>query len=229
MKRVAPKLTIASVNYPEITSLSNKSCIDPPFIQTRLTGGAEIDNAVFNKASGLFTYGSISPDQGLNTCINGDCSLPGETNVVKKCQSSVSVFTTDYDAPNCQGSQPVRNALMPLVKPLNQTTNATSSGSPGRSSNSTAPVGGSKPSGGAGNSTAPYAGNKPNATSTSSSMPKSTGTPGNGGSNSTTSKPTPTPTPTPAPSQAAKSAASGLVSPKSLGLVGLVAVAVAFF
>ena len=110
-----------NVNYPAITSLTNSSCITPRFIQTRLTGGAEVDQAVFNETSGLFTYAElVSP--GLNTCINGDCSLPGETTVVASgCFSSVSVFTVDYDAPNRIGDDDVRPQLQPLVTYQNGT------------------------------------------------------------------------------------------------------------
>ena len=36
-----------SVNYPELTSLENADCVAPPFIPTRMTGGAEVDTAVF--------------------------------------------------------------------------------------------------------------------------------------------------------------------------------------
>ena len=113
-----------SVNYPEITSLKNADCVNPPFIQTRMTGGAEVDTAVYDPTTGLFSYGSVTP-AGANTCINGDCSLPGETNVVSSgCFSSVSVFTVDYDAPN-PGSKKVRKLLEPLVKYQNATTNST--------------------------------------------------------------------------------------------------------
>ena len=115
-----------SVNYPEISSMTDDSCVNPPFFQTRMTGGAEVDTAVFNESTGLFTYGSVTP-AGLNTCINGDCSLPGETNVVDSgCLSSVTVFTVDYDAPDCVGSASVRPLLQPLVQYQNSTTNSTS-------------------------------------------------------------------------------------------------------
>ena len=86
-----------------------------------MTGGAIVDSAVFNATSKLFTYGDIVP-AGANTCINGNCSLPGETNVVDGgCQSSVSVFTTDYDAPLTAATEAVRTSLMPLVSYANST------------------------------------------------------------------------------------------------------------
>ena len=93
-----------------------------------MTGGAEVDTAVFNEKTGLFTYGSVTP-AGLNTCINGDCSLPGETNVVDSgCFSSVTVYTVDYDAPDCAGAANVRPLLLPLVQYQNSTgTNSTTS------------------------------------------------------------------------------------------------------
>ena len=104
-----------SVNTPTISSLTNDSCVKPPFIQTRLTGGGFTDTAVYNATTKVFTYGNIA-SSGINTCINGDCGLPGETDVVDSgCFSSVSVFTVDYDAPNGAGQTEVRGALSPLV------------------------------------------------------------------------------------------------------------------
>lgn len=110
-----------NVNYPEITSLTSDKCVNPPFLQTRMTGGAEVDTAVLNEKTGLFSYGSVEP-AGLNTCINGDCTLPGETNVVDcGCFSSVTVFTVDYDAPSCGDAKSVRPLLEPFVKYQNGT------------------------------------------------------------------------------------------------------------
>lgn len=108
-----------NVNYPSITSLTNTSCVAPLFYQTRLTGGALTDSAVFNASSGLFTYGNFQPaaGAGVNTCINGDCKLPGETTVVNSgCNSAVSVFTVDYDAPETKATKKVMKSLTPLVK-----------------------------------------------------------------------------------------------------------------
>ncbi|KAG8531725.1 uncharacterized protein KY384_003357 [Bacidia gigantensis] len=106
-----------SVNYPFVTSFTNTSCVKPKFIQTRMTGGAQVDKAVFNETSKLFTFGNTD-GPGLNTCINGDCSLPGETTVVNgpNCESSVSVFTVDYDAPSTKATAAVREGLCPLVE-----------------------------------------------------------------------------------------------------------------
>lgn len=47
------------------------------------------DTASFSVASG-----------GLNTAINGNPLLPGETDTVMECHNSVSVFTVDWDAPS---------------------------------------------------------------------------------------------------------------------------------
>jgi 5'-nucleotidase len=113
-----------NVNLPYITSFTNDSCVNPPFINTRLTGGADVDGITYNETSVIFTYKNIvSP--GLSQCINGECSLPGETDVPNKgCNSSVSVFTVDYDAPiggSCGKGPDVRSLLSPLVKNLNST------------------------------------------------------------------------------------------------------------
>lgn len=108
-------------------------------MQSRLTGGAIVDKAVFNATSGLFTFGN-DVDAGVNACINGDCSLPGETTVVTGCAVSISVFTTDYDAPNCGGSANVRTQFQPLVAFTNGSTSGTATSSAGSSSISSKPA-----------------------------------------------------------------------------------------
>lgn len=115
-----------SVNIPQITSLKDDACINPPFIQTRMTGGAEWDKPVYNAAKGTLSYGSTYPKAG-NTCINGYCDLPGESDVLNDgCQSSVTVFTVDYDAPKGPAQLGVRDKLFPLVGYFpNSTTNGT--------------------------------------------------------------------------------------------------------
>jgi 5'-nucleotidase len=49
----------------------------------------------------IFRWSSDLPGSiGINTCVSGDCSLPGETLVATTtCQTAVTVFSVDYDAP----------------------------------------------------------------------------------------------------------------------------------
>lgn len=104
-----------NVNSPVITSLTNNSCVNPPYIQTRMTGRAFTDSAVYDPSTGLFHYANYV-GSGINRCINGDCSLPGETAVVGNgCFTAVSVFTVDYDAPTGSDQDSVRKGLSPLV------------------------------------------------------------------------------------------------------------------
>ena len=125
-----------NVNLP----LLNETCSNPPFVQTRMTGGAAVDRAVQDPETGLFDWENIYED-GVNACINGDCSLPGETNVIKGCAISVSVFTTDYDAPNCAGSAVVRNLFEPLVEySQGGSSNSTSGNSTASTTSSAEPV-----------------------------------------------------------------------------------------
>lgn len=79
-----------SVNTPYITSATNKSCVNPQFIQTRLTGGGYSDQAVFS--NGVFNYANIV-SSGVNQYINGNPQLPGEQEIINAgCYSSVSVL-----------------------------------------------------------------------------------------------------------------------------------------
>jgi 5'-nucleotidase len=121
-----------NVNIP----LLNSTCSNPNYVQSRLTGGAIVDKAVFNSTSGIFTFGN-DVNAGVNACINGDCSLPGETNVILGCSVAVSVFTTDYDAPSCGGAVNVRGSFQPLVQFQNATGSATSASNATTSTGST--------------------------------------------------------------------------------------------
>lgn len=122
LKRVLPLGYGLNVNIPLITSYEDSSCVNPPFIQTRMTGSAVVDRAAYNETTGLFHYAELV-DPGVNQCINGDCSLPGEQAILNAgCQSSVSVFTVDYDAPiggSCNVGPDVRSLLTPVVQYVN--------------------------------------------------------------------------------------------------------------
>ena len=99
-----------------ITSLTNDSCIAPPFVRTRLTGSASIDTAVLDSTTMTSTYGNLV-GPGINVCINGNCSLPGEQIVLNACcYNAVSVFTVDYDAPLGKAQSDIRKNLERLVK-----------------------------------------------------------------------------------------------------------------
>ena len=93
--------------------------------------------AVLNATTGLFKYKNIVPPNGVggNMCINGNCSLLGETEVLDDgCQSSVSVFTVDYDAPTGTAQSNIRSRLSPLVQyfPNSTTTSTGTSGGYGQ-------------------------------------------------------------------------------------------------
>ncbi|CAK7203703.1 hypothetical protein SEUCBS139899_006447 [Sporothrix eucalyptigena] len=123
--RVLPLGYGVSVNIPLITSFTDDSCVNPPFVRARMTGGGEFTSkAVYDNATGLFGSANFA-DSGTNMCINGDCSLPGEIEVINSgCKSSVVIFTIDYDAPYGVSSlaDPYA-ALLPDIVQLNNATN----------------------------------------------------------------------------------------------------------
>ncbi|KAG4263832.1 hypothetical protein LB506_010890 [Fusarium annulatum] len=88
-----------NVNLPVLTKKNQ----NPDFVQTRFTGNAHVNEAVLDKEKGTFTWANIKPyAAGVNACINGDCSLPGETYVVENGKASVSFYTVDYSAPSTE-------------------------------------------------------------------------------------------------------------------------------
>ncbi|KAJ5702828.1 sure-like protein [Penicillium malachiteum] len=119
--RILPLGYGINVNMPEITSETSDECIDPPFIHTRMTGGAWTLGVSYNATTGLFTEKELTPVPALDLCINGDCFLPAETTVSSDtCKSAVTIFTIDYDAPSGgKGSaalKKIRQSLGSLVK-----------------------------------------------------------------------------------------------------------------
>ncbi|KJK76221.1 hypothetical protein H634G_08627 [Metarhizium anisopliae BRIP 53293] len=102
-----------TVNIPLLTANNT----DPEIVQTRMTGNAHINEAVWDPATGVFHWANIKPySAGLNACVNGDCRLPGETYVVESGRVSVSVYITDYDAPATEYTQSIRERVKPLTK-----------------------------------------------------------------------------------------------------------------
>lgn len=97
--RILPLGLGGSVNYG--AGVGNESCSNGAKWQhTRLTGGAYVDKIVLNEQN-LPTYKNIV-GKGLNRCVNGDCSLPGEQNAINddKCAGTLSIYSVDYDAPS---------------------------------------------------------------------------------------------------------------------------------
>ncbi|KAK0555570.1 hypothetical protein OC846_000089 [Tilletia horrida] len=105
-----------NVNYSPISSNCTESQLK--WTKSRLTGGAIVDKLVVN-AAGLPTYQNLVTD-AVNTCLNGDCGLPGETNVVAAgtCAASVSIYSTDYDA-NLRTAVSINPALNKAIIQLN--------------------------------------------------------------------------------------------------------------
>lgn len=101
------------VNIPPLTANFTK----PKIVQTRMTGSAHVNEAVPGATEGTFTWANIEPlSAGVNACINGDCSLPGETYVVENGAVSVSLYTVDYTAPSNWYTKSIMKRIEPLTK-----------------------------------------------------------------------------------------------------------------
>ncbi|KAK3312971.1 5'/3'-nucleotidase sure [Apodospora peruviana] len=95
--RVLPKGYGITINLPHITSYTSDECTNPPFVLSRMAGNMSTDKAMYDSSTGLFNYESGGVP-AMRQCRNGNCSLPGEVDVLTSgCKSSVTVFTLDYD------------------------------------------------------------------------------------------------------------------------------------
>lgn len=103
----------ANVNYPRLGA--NWSGI--PILQTRMTGEANTNTALPVETNpGTFTWGNIDPlSAGVNECINGDCSMTGETAAVADGFVAVSLYTIDYSAPQNRRTEDIVDRL-PFVQ-----------------------------------------------------------------------------------------------------------------
>lgn len=84
-------------------------------IATGLNGGAYIDGFKLTE-DGFPTWTNVVAE-GLDDCLSGDCSLPGERKTVESCQSSISVFSVDYDAPKAIAA-PVQEHIRTYLAPV---------------------------------------------------------------------------------------------------------------
>ncbi|EKM53971.1 uncharacterized protein PHACADRAFT_257501 [Phanerochaete carnosa HHB-10118-sp] len=108
-QRALPLSVGIGINLPEFGPNSN--CTDPPFILTRLAGGALVPTLAIGPDG--FPLETEIVTSGVNPNFTGVPILPGETIISSGCQSSVSVFSIDYDAPT-EIAQPLQLSLMPL-------------------------------------------------------------------------------------------------------------------
>ncbi|KAI0646773.1 5'/3'-nucleotidase sure [Trametes meyenii] len=95
-ERLLPLGVGLSVNIPTFGPGSN--CTAPPFTFTRLTGGATVDQISIDPTTGFPVTQNIET-RGINANINGVREDPGETPTSAGCETAVSIFTIDYDAP----------------------------------------------------------------------------------------------------------------------------------
>lgn len=89
--RILPLGLGGSVNYG--TGVGQPAnCSKAKWIHTRMTGGAYIDRINIG-SNGLPMYENIVAP-GLNRCLSGDCSLPGEQDSVNKdmCAATLSIY-----------------------------------------------------------------------------------------------------------------------------------------
>ena len=101
-----------NVNIPELSA--NHSGLE--FVQTRMTGNAHVNEAVLDPKTGTFDWANIQPyAAGVNTCINGDCSLEGETYVVEHGAVAISLYTIDYTAPSTGATRRIMERIQPLT------------------------------------------------------------------------------------------------------------------
>ncbi|KAK0483315.1 sure-like protein [Armillaria novae-zelandiae] len=87
-------------------------CVAPPFISTRMTGGAVIDKISIDPTTGFPVSTDLVAD-GLNANLNGNTRLPGETIISAECKTAVSVYSVDYDAPSAV-ADPIQKHLASL-------------------------------------------------------------------------------------------------------------------
>lgn len=113
---VLPVGTGINVNFPKVGYESeNDSCTNPKWTFSRLTGeGASAPDIQYDAETDTIKFVTV-PLKALSNCLNGDCSLPSENFILANttCQTSVSVFSIDYDA-----TPELTNSVKTLLEPL---------------------------------------------------------------------------------------------------------------
>lgn len=96
---ILPITTGLNINFPSV-GYDDESCEDPDWVFTKFSGEhSTTSDLKYNKESGLFESSSIG-SEALYTCVFGNCSLEGESQLLadKNCKTSVSAFSIDYSA-----------------------------------------------------------------------------------------------------------------------------------
>ncbi|KAJ8481418.1 hypothetical protein ONZ51_g5997 [Trametes cubensis] len=95
-ERLLPLGIGMSVNIPTFGPGIN--CTSPPSTFTRLTGGATVNQITLDPTTGFPVANNLEA-RGVNANINGVRDDPGETPTSAGCETAVSIFSVDYDAP----------------------------------------------------------------------------------------------------------------------------------
>ncbi|KAI0332087.1 5'/3'-nucleotidase sure [Cubamyces sp. BRFM 1775] len=95
-ERLLPLGVGMSVNIPTFGPGIN--CTNPPSTFTRLTGGAVVNQITLDPTTGFPVSNNLEA-RGVNANINGVRDDPGETPTSAGCETAVSIFSVDYDAP----------------------------------------------------------------------------------------------------------------------------------
>ncbi|RDX45416.1 sure-like protein [Lentinus brumalis] len=111
-QRLLPVGVGLSVNIPTFGPGSN--CTAPPLRFTRMTGGAVVDQISINSTSG-FPISTNLCASGVNANVNGVREDPGETPTSAGCETAVSIFSVDYDAPE-RLARPIQQRLSLAVE-----------------------------------------------------------------------------------------------------------------
>lgn len=119
-ERTLPIAVGLNVNFPKVTTLTtDDSCVDPPFVFSRLTGQkVSIPAIKYNATTNLFQGSSIHGTAATANEYNGIFGLPNENLVIDSgCYSSISAFSVDYTAPT-QQSYEVKGLIQDLLVEL---------------------------------------------------------------------------------------------------------------
>ncbi|EJF62478.1 sure-like protein [Dichomitus squalens] len=111
-ERLLPLGVGLNVNIPTFGPASN--CTAPPFVFTRLTGGATVNSIAIDNTTGLPVEVDLVAT-GVNSNINGVREDPGETPTSADCFTAVSIFSVDYDAPE-RIARPIQHRLRNSIR-----------------------------------------------------------------------------------------------------------------